>query len=93
VDKPPSPKAEKNAPEPRRPSTPIGAQGPTGAGGAPPYPTRADSSHDVAGSSPRPEPTELLESPPLDSQSFGLGATGGPRPAEGLFELQFEEQS
>jgi hypothetical protein len=79
-------------PEPARPSSPIGAQGPASAGGAPPSSTRADSSHDAMGSSPRLEPTEFPELPPPDSQSFRLGPTSGLRPGEGSSMPQFEKQ-
>jgi hypothetical protein len=84
VDKPPSPQAEKSASEPSKPPSPKGVQNPTGAESALISLTHATSSHDAASTSPRLEPAEFPEAPPPSPQSDGLGATGGPRPGEGL---------
>jgi hypothetical protein len=60
VDKPPSPQAERTAPDPPKPSSPKDARGSPGVGGALTSLTRAASSQDPAGTSSGPE---LAESP------------------------------
>jgi hypothetical protein len=78
VDKPLSPQAEKSTPEPLKPSSPKGVPNPTGPESAPTSLTRATSSHDDAGTSPRLKPIEFVEVPCPSPQSGGLRATGGP---------------
>jgi hypothetical protein len=92
VDKPPSPQAEKSTLEPPKPPSPKGAQSPTGADGALTPPSRAASSHDAVGTSPRPEPAEFPEASPLSPQSYGLRVTSGPRPGEVSSVPQYGKQ-
>jgi hypothetical protein len=50
----------------------------TGVESAPTTLTRAASSHNVVGTSPRLEPAEFPKAPPPSPHFDGLGATGGP---------------
>jgi hypothetical protein len=72
------------------PPSPKCVPNPAGAESAPTSLIHAASSHDVTGTSPRPEPAKFPEVPPTSLQSDGLGATGGPRPGEGLSVPQSE---
>jgi hypothetical protein len=65
VDKPLSPQAERTMPDSSKPPSPKGVPNPAGAESAPTSPPYAASSHDAAGASPRPEPVDFSEEPPL----------------------------
>jgi hypothetical protein len=82
VDKSLSPLAEKSAPEPSKAASPKSSQGSTGAEGAPTFPSYANSSHDAANISPRPEPTEILETSPPCPHPIDSGHPMGHRQAK-----------
>jgi hypothetical protein len=92
VDKPLSPQAKGIASEPLKPQSPKGAQNPAGAKGAPTSHSCTTLSHVATHTSPRPEPTDLTETSPPRSRSYGLGAPGGPRTDEGSSMPQFRRQ-
>jgi hypothetical protein len=93
VDKPPSPRIEKFAPELPNPPSPKGAQSPSSAKGALTSPTCVALSRDVVSTYPRPEPSELPKASPLSPRSYGLGALSGPRPSEGSSVPKSRKQS
>jgi hypothetical protein len=61
VNKPPSPQAERTAPNSLKPSSPKGVQGSPGAGGALTSPTRVTPDQDPMDASSVPGPTESPE--------------------------------
>jgi hypothetical protein len=83
VDKPLSPSVKKSTPEILKPPCPGNAKGSTGAKGAPPSPSAADSRRDAAHDLPWPNLTEHSGASSQNSQSYGLRSPGGCQPGEG----------
>jgi hypothetical protein len=83
VDKPPSPQAEKSAPESLKPPSPSNEQGSTGTEGTPTSSFHGTPSHDTMNISQRSELTETPEVIPPSPWSLGLGAPGGPHTSKG----------
>jgi hypothetical protein len=78
VDNPPSPQVEKTTPEPSKPLSSTGAQGPIAAGGGTPTsPIHTAPGQDAADNSPRLQSAARPEMPPPNTQSHGLGTPGG----------------
>jgi hypothetical protein len=83
VDKPPSPQAEKSAPESPKPSSPGNAQGPTGTEDTLTSSFHATLSHNTVNISQMVDPTEMPDVIPLSPWSYGLRAPSGPHTCEG----------
>jgi hypothetical protein len=85
VDKPSSPSAGKTFPEMSKPPGPEDTNASAGAASNLTSPSAADSGHDAADQSPRPDPTERQEASQQSPKSFGLMAHGGPQTGEGSY--------
>jgi hypothetical protein len=91
VDKPSSPQAERTVLDSPKHSSPKGAQGSLGAGGAPTSPTRAAPDQDPTGASSVLGPIEYPRASPPSPRSHGLGAVSGSQHGEGSSVLQPKE--
>jgi hypothetical protein len=91
VDKPPSPQAERIAPDSLKPSSPKGAHGSPGAGNALTCPTHGSPNLDPTSTPSVQKPSESPRASPPSPRSRGLGAAGGSQRGEGSSAPQPEE--